>query len=260
MDTLTQDKYYHIYRNRQSWLYHLAYMRLSKVFVLLYALEQRGLSLAGKSVFDYGFGAGTFLRYCPKQSCLFGVELDRVNVEAVKNSLDKKGYTRVDLRAIDEKQWRTHVLLTRRYDLVVASHVLEHVKEPEELLSRLMTCLTPDGYLLGALPINETVPDESHEWVIERGLVEQWARAAHAKIVGYWELDHFTYYALRVFQGKSALGRLLAQGASLCLGISAVLLGRRHWLKLSTALGKVTRAKPAQAVFLMRPSQASGPR
>ena len=251
MNRLRDDVRDHIHGSRQSWIYHLAYMRLSKVLVLSYALEQRGVSLAGKSILDYGFGAGTFLRHCPRECSLFGVELDSANVEAVRKSLSKRGYNAVDLRTIGEKGWRYHALLTRRYDLVVASHVLEHVKEPAELVKVLMACLTPEGYFLGAFPINERVAHEGHQWVIERGVVEEWARVANATIVGYWELDHFTHCAVRIFHGKWAMGRVLAQGTSLCLGILTALLGAKLWLKLSVLFGKATGAKPAQAVFLM---------
>jgi SAM-dependent methyltransferase len=228
-------------------------MRLSKVFALFHVIEQQGLVLQDKSIFDYGFGAGTFFRYCPRRSRLFGVELDSVNVEKVKEALGRKGYTRVDLQAIDEERWDEHELLTQQYDLIVASHVLEHLKQPAEVLKRLISCLTPEGFLLGVLPINELVPHQNHEWIVERCLVEDWARAANARIVGYWELDHFTYYALPIFEQRSALGRVAAQGISLALGLAATLVGERLWFRLSALFGRSTGAKPAQAVFLMQP-------
>ena len=252
-NTPKQDKYYSVYRNRHSRVHHLAYIRLAKVLALLYALEQHNLSLWDKSIFDYGFGTGTFFHYCPKRSALFGVELDSTNVGSVKEYLSKKSYAHVDLRVINERQWRDHELLTRQYDLVIASHVLEHLREPVELLARLLSCLTPEGYLLGALPINELVSHENHEWVVDKGLIEEWAGVARAQIIEYWELDRFTFCALPVFNKKSALGRLLSQATSLGLGVPAALLGRRLWFKLDNLLGKITRIKPAQAVFLMRP-------
>jgi len=252
MKALRQETYCHVYRNRQSWIHHLAYMRLSKVFALLYAIEQKGLVMEGKSIFDYGFGAGTFFRHCPRQSLLFGVELDSVNVEHVRESLSRKGYTHVDLQAIDEERWEEHELLTRQYDLIVASHVLEHLKQPAEVLKRLISCLTSEGFLVGAVPINELVAHQNHKWVVDKGLVEDWAQAANAGIAGYWELDHFTYYALPIFEQRSALGRVADQGVSLALGLAAAVLGRRLWFRLSALFGRITGAKPAQAVFLMQ--------
>jgi hypothetical protein len=62
-------------------------MRMAKVLLALYICRKAGISLDRKSIFDYGFGAGTFFRYCPGSSRLSGVEIDPVNVEEVKNML-----------------------------------------------------------------------------------------------------------------------------------------------------------------------------
>ena len=73
-----------VYRSCQSFLHHMAYMRMAKVLLTQQVLQKAGVSLNEKSVFDYGFGAGTFFRYCPRSTRLFGVEIDPVNVAEVK--------------------------------------------------------------------------------------------------------------------------------------------------------------------------------
>lgn len=255
MTTSRQDTYYRVYRNRQSWWYHLAYMRLAKVLGVLYAFDRQGMDLDGKRVFDYGFGAGTFFRYCPKTAFLYGVELDPVHVERVAETLRARKYTQIDLRAVDEEGWRDHALLGRRYDVVVVSHVLEHVKSPVELLKRLADCVAPGGCLVALLPINERVGHDSHEWVVDATLVHDWATTAGVEIADGFEFDPFTYCALPVFEKKSASGRIAAQGLSLFLGLCAVTVGRRCWLKLGNLFARITGAKPGQAVFVMRPVQ-----
>src|SRR5438105_4257037 len=78
-----QEDFLTCYRGRQTILHHIAYMRMSKVLLALHLCEGAGLSLENKSIFDYGFGAGTFFRYCPPSSRLFGVEMDPENVAGV---------------------------------------------------------------------------------------------------------------------------------------------------------------------------------
>jgi SAM-dependent methyltransferase len=253
MTASRQETYYHVYRNRDSWLHHLGYMRLGKVFGVLEALDRRGVELDGKRVFDYGFGAGTFFRHCPKTAFLFGVELDALHVERVARSLRGKNYAHVDMRAIDEGGWRDHELLDGRYDVVVASHVLEHVKDPVELLRRLIDCVAPGGCLVAELPINERVAHDSHECVVDAGLVQGWAAGSGAEIVDSFEFDPFTYWALPVFEKRSRFGRVAAQGLSLFLGLCAAAVGRRGWLRLGGWFARMTGAKPAQAVFAMAP-------
>ena len=96
-----------VYRGRQGALAHLAYMRMGKVLLTLRALAGAGISLHGRSVFDYGFGAGTFFRYCPVSARLFGVEVDGENVRGVKEMLGKRGL-QADLQKIEIENWSLH--------------------------------------------------------------------------------------------------------------------------------------------------------
>ena len=114
------------YRGRQSWLHHAAYLRMGKVLLTLTLCRRAGVSLADKDILDYGFGAGTFFRYCPPDSRLFGVEIDLLNVEAVRAMLLERGGDGADLRVIEIESWDTHALLDRQYDVILCSHVLEH--------------------------------------------------------------------------------------------------------------------------------------
>jgi hypothetical protein len=113
----SQELFETCYRSRQGWLHHSSYMRMAKVMLALRALRRAGVGLEGQRVFDYGFGAGTFFRYCPRDAALFGVEQDPVVVEEVAGMLRGRGYGAVDLRAISIPEWREHPLLAERYDV-----------------------------------------------------------------------------------------------------------------------------------------------
>ena len=76
----TQTDYLTCYRGRQSVLHHASYMRMSKVLLALRLCEEARVKLEDTEILDYGFGAGTFFRYCPPSSRLFGVEIDPENV------------------------------------------------------------------------------------------------------------------------------------------------------------------------------------
>lgn len=101
----SQDVFNECYRGRQTALHHMSYMRMAKVSLALSLLDKAGISLEGKSVFDYGFGAGTFFRYCPKGSKLFGVEIDPQNVAAVKEMLSGRGHKNLCLDLIEIEGW-----------------------------------------------------------------------------------------------------------------------------------------------------------
>jgi hypothetical protein len=74
---------------------------MGKVLFALRMLRLAGLPLKRGKVFDYGFGARTFYRYCPKDSRLFGVEQDPAVCQEVATMLGSHGYENVDLRPIE---------------------------------------------------------------------------------------------------------------------------------------------------------------
>ena len=66
MESIGQEAFKTCYRGRAGQLFHAAYMRMGKVLFALHILRATGKRLTQKDIFDYGFGAGTFYRYCPK--------------------------------------------------------------------------------------------------------------------------------------------------------------------------------------------------
>lgn len=53
-------------------------------------------------------------------------------------------------------------IVPRDFDIIVCSHVLEHVDDDLSLLQNLVASLRPGGYLLVNVPINECWPDPRH--------------------------------------------------------------------------------------------------
>ena len=253
MSADSQEIFETVYRGRQGWLHHSAYMRMGKVMLALRALRRAGVGLEGKRVFDYGFGAGTFFRYCPRDAALFGVEQDPVVVEEVAGMLRGRGYGAVDLRAISIPEWREHPLLAERYDVFLCSHVLEHLERPVEFLEVARECLDQRGIFLGLVPINERAANPHHLQTVDRAVVERWALEAGLRVEYYEENDPFLYWLQPLYAVDSGWRHRLGQAVSLDLGLSCKLWGERMWFGFwAGACGLVSR--PTQAVFVLRNS------
>jgi SAM-dependent methyltransferase len=253
--TSSQRTFETVYRGRQGMLHHASYMRMCKVLLALRVLRKASVELGCSDIFDYGFGAGTFFRYCPGKARLFGVEQDPVVCREVTQMLTGRGHSHVDLQPIEIERWKDQPLLKKPYDVFLCSHVLEHLPQPVEFLKAVRPCVKPDGVFVGLVPINERASNPHHLQVVDRSVVEKWATDSGYEVSYYEENDPFLYWAQPLYTVTSGWKHKLAQATSLDLGLSATLFGERLWFAWGKVFGKLTLSKPTQAAFLLRPKQ-----
>ena len=253
----SQEIFQDCYRGRQTALHHMSYMRMAKVLLALDLLERAGIPLEGKAVFDYGFGAGTFFRYCPMNARLFGVEVDPQNVEAVKAMLFEHGYRNVRLEAIEIGAWEQHPLLRQKHDVVLCSHVLEHLPDPVSFLRRIRECLADRGSFVGLVPLNERRPNPQHVQAVDEAMIRHWAGQAGLKVTCYFEADPWPYWVQPLYTFDSSLSHKLAQAISLLLGLPATALGHRLWRAMGQAFAMLTFSRPTQAAFVLEENDSS---
>jgi len=247
-----QNLFLTVYRGNQGALRHMAYMRLSKVLLLQFLLNRFAIDLANKRIFDYGFGPGTFFRYCPKSSHLYGVEIDPTCVSEVSGMLADQGFSHVDLRPLQIEDWEHHPLLQETYDLVICSHVLEHLPDPARFLRRIKECLAPRGHFVGLVPINERRQDARHLHVVDLPLVREWLTGTGFRLQGWVEADPLLYWIQPLFTHESGWRHRAAQLASVTIGPLAKALGSARWLAFSKVAGNVTLSKPTQAALVLQ--------
>ena len=245
-----QGTFLECYRGRQSWLHHAAYLRMGKVLLALRLCHEAGLKLDGKDILDYGFGAGTFFRYCPAGSRLFGVEIDPQNVGAVREMLRERGCENADLRTIEIEHWESHALLDRQYDVILCSHVLEHLPDPVTFMKKMRDCLAPSGVFLGLVPLNERIMDPHHVQRLDRSKIHAFNEAAGLRVQTYIEADPWLYWFQPLFTRESGAVHKVAQAVSIALGLPATLLGADAWFSLSKAYAAISGSRPTQAAFL----------
>jgi SAM-dependent methyltransferase len=247
------------YRNRQSTLHHAAYMRMSKVLLARSMCARSGIALDDARIMDYGFGAGTFFRYCAPSCRLAGVETDPENVADVAAMLRGRNYQHLDLQPIEIARWSEHRLIRQQqYDVFLCSHVLEHLPAPAEFLRIAKSALAPSGRFIGLVPINERRPDLHHLQTACRRRVFDWARDSGMRVVDYVETDHFLYWPQPWLIHERGPAHLFGRAVSLSLGLPATLLGPRPWFALSRAFGAATHSKPTQAAFTLEAQPATG--
>jgi 2-polyprenyl-3-methyl-5-hydroxy-6-metoxy-1,4-benzoquinol methylase len=109
-------------------------------------------------ILDYGCGRGLLLlglsKYKTEPYCYDISENAMINLEAIM-SMFKRDVKRI---SFDSKGR----IVPRDFDIIVCSHVLEHVDDDLSLIQNLVASLRPGGYLLVNVPINEGWPDPRH--------------------------------------------------------------------------------------------------
>jgi 2-polyprenyl-3-methyl-5-hydroxy-6-metoxy-1,4-benzoquinol methylase len=252
---MKQEAFKVCYRGRQRWFHSLTYMRKGKLLLTKRVLRLSDINFPEMRIFDYGFGAGSFLRHCPRDGRLYGVEQDPVVCWEVSEMLAKHGFGNVDLQPIEIERWKDHPLLQKSYDVFLCSHVLEHLPDPVDFLKTVRRCVKPKGVFLGLVPINERASNPHHLQVVDRSVVERWATDAGYEVAYYEENDPFLYWPQPLYTVTSGWKHKLAQAMSLDLGLSATLFGERLWFAWGKVFGKLTFSKPTQAAFLLRPKE-----
>jgi len=242
-----QQVFHRCYRGGQGWCRHLSYLRLAKVQLLRSFLRQHQVALCGRRVFDYGFGAGTFFRYCPRDAKLAGVELDPQTVAEVTAALRRRGY--VDVRLATSTADRP--FFGEQFDVILCSHVLEHLANPVGLLHQAAAALAPSGGFVGLVPIHERRANPHHLHCVDRATVEAWALAAGLRLQVYREADPWLYWLQPLYTQDAGWRHRLAQLVSLAVGLSSWLLGERLWWLLARPFRVLTASQSTQAIFLL---------
>lgn len=99
-------------------------------------------------ILEIGCGAGESLVYLKQQGAQYtvGIEL-RPEVAAMAAARPE-----IDEVLIGDIETLELNYPAGTFDLVIASHVLEHLRDPWSVLNRIHPLITPGGQLLGALP------------------------------------------------------------------------------------------------------------
>lgn len=125
-----------------------------KAKYLKYYLKKQKKFRNGQSIFDFGMGTGALLSRMPFKF-QYGYDLSHVaisNYEKISRLLGSSvKFTEHNFSASD-----------KAFDVVIASHVLEHIPDYKSQLVKLYKCTDSEGLLAVVLPINEVIDDPKH--------------------------------------------------------------------------------------------------
>jgi SAM-dependent methyltransferase len=142
------------------WKARFMYDPISKRNVALECLRGGEAWPVGKRVLDIGFGFGLILFSLDRSNHITGVELASSAVDYAREEARRRGFR--DGRFLQYSGRGPLPLDDGAFDLILCSHVLEHVPDDGFLLREMARLLAPDGRVFVNVPINEDRFDDPH--------------------------------------------------------------------------------------------------
>lgn len=147
--------------------------------------NRRALPFVGSKVLDLGCGKATLLRYLPHDATYTGVEKSPQQVEELRRRYPERRFLVADLdTGLPDLQ--------EDYDTILLLAVLEHLKNPREVVERCHDLLAPGGKMILSVPTR--LGEFAHRALAALRLVNP--EVAHAHL---WRFDARSL--LEVFQG-----------------------------------------------------------
>jgi 2-polyprenyl-3-methyl-5-hydroxy-6-metoxy-1,4-benzoquinol methylase len=156
-------------------------------------------------VLDYGCGWGIFLSGLPKaQSEAYCYDIAEVAMTGLEDLMRMLGRRVNRISFGDDGR-----IIPCDFDIIICSHVLEHVDDDRSLLTSLVQALRPGGHLLINVPINEEIPDPKHVRSYDMETLRKLILSVGLKIKVERQVCKLSTIILQIERQQHITGRLL---------------------------------------------------
>lgn len=138
----------------------LRYDARYRLFLMEEVFRAHDIPFERQRVFELGFGTGSLLLRFDSTCELHGSEISESAVSTLQEDPRAQAYVARDFRLSDATG--APVFPAREYDVVLASHVLEHVTNDSETLTQLAEHTKDGGYGLFFLPLERPRHNPDH--------------------------------------------------------------------------------------------------
>jgi ubiquinone/menaquinone biosynthesis C-methylase UbiE len=158
----------------------------------LFALKKTKMSNKNKKVLDIGFGSGLMMFNFHNSCELYGTEFSEYGIEMCNNIAQKKKYKNHEFITPQESEVLPYE--DNSFDIIVGSHVVEHVEKDKLFLSEMYRCLKKNGIMYIICPIDNL---DSNELLSEDELINPlYLQKKHWHVRNYNEnsfVDRFSH-------------------------------------------------------------------
>jgi SAM-dependent methyltransferase len=132
-------------------------------------LGELNLDVSGANVLDVGFGTGDMLASFPIDCTVHGAEISNSAVDAAEQNGRFVDFRRASFALVGEDT--PDDLPPGPFDVIIASHVLEHVGNDQRWMSAIGDRLRPGGVALVFVPVEEPGYNPDHVRIYSLGSI-----------------------------------------------------------------------------------------
>ncbi len=189
---------YDTYYRKPWWWFRCRYDTQIKKRTCLYLMRKGGKSRRNQRVLELGFGSGEVLNSFHKTSEIYGLEMSPSAIEHAERRARKKKFKHYEFLPIKD----SFPFPDASFDIVIASHVLEHVPDDSTTINELSRVLCDDGIAVVIVPINEKYSDPNHVRQYTRGSLVASAERAGLGPMAAIENETIFYLVERFYYEK----------------------------------------------------------
>jgi len=245
---------YDEYYGKPWWWFAFRYDTQVKKKTCLWLIRHSGKTLRKQKVLEYGYGSGSVLFSFGRDCDIHGIEISETALQMARDKALQKGYRHFSFhRASDELHLNAASL-----DIIIASHVLEHVPNDIALLNEIRRLLKSNGIGVILVPINEKYDDPKH---LRHYTTESLAETvrSHGFEVEHVLENELIFHVVEKFYAMqySTKWRIIGPAIVALFNIPTSLLPF-HVCRLIDKMIRLTGRKPRQVGIVVRPRNTGG--
>ncbi len=178
-------------------------------------------------VYELGFGTGYLLLRFDRSCSIHGCEISREAIELMQATARTRGFE--DIAFVEPGADGAARFPAQDYDLVIASHVLEHVPSDEETLRALWEHTRPGGHGLFFLPLERPGHNPDHARIYTAAGFKALCEKAGWEVIEISENFRYASHVVQVINWPSrrkvpVLGPAVEAAKSFLLGLAPAAL------------------------------------
>jgi len=163
-------------RYKNSQIAHDKFPPCGDMPYLILRLKDAGFDVKGK-ILDAGCGQGRFGGYMSQLAGItdvLGIDESRDAINAAKTRVPGRSADIIEFRVSEILEFLKKNQRRRRFDIIGAFNLLEHVKDPKDVIKKLISALSKNNsFLVGSVYVGDVLAHSINHWQEPKDFIKE---------------------------------------------------------------------------------------